>query len=68
MLALAALKVSAVALCHGVWMGFGVGLAGFLSVRVVTEKTKFAMPECAIGVLLSLREGPIIRATKPSNS
>jgi enoyl-CoA hydratase/carnithine racemase len=48
--ALAALTKPAVALCNGVWMGFGVGLSGFLSIRVITEKTKFAMPECSIGV------------------
>lgn len=46
---LATLPFPSVALCHGVWMGFGVGLAGFLDHRVVTEKTTWAMPECAIG-------------------
>jgi enoyl-CoA hydratase len=49
---LATLPFPSVALCHGVWMGFGVGLAGFLDSRVVTEKTTFAMPECSIGVHL----------------
>jgi enoyl-CoA hydratase/carnithine racemase len=49
---LATLPFPSVALCHGVWMGFGVGLAGFLDRRVVTEKTTFAMPECAIGANL----------------
>ena len=56
---LAALHVPAVALCHGVWMGFGVGLAGFLPFRIVTETTVFAMPECSIGVpryLICVRE------------
>ena len=46
---LATLPFPSVALCHGVWMGFGVGLAGFLDHRVVTEKTIWAMPECSIG-------------------
>ena len=46
---LARLPKPAIGLCHGVWMGFGVGLAGFLPIRMVTEKTVFAMPECSIG-------------------
>ena len=46
---LAKLAVPAVGLCHGVWMGFGVGLGGFLPIRVVSDKTVFAMPECSIG-------------------
>lgn len=46
---LANLPMPAAALCHGVWMGFGVGLGGFLPVRIVTETTVFAMPECSIG-------------------
>jgi enoyl-CoA hydratase/carnithine racemase len=49
---LAKLPFPSVALCSGVWMGFGVGLAGFLEHRVVTEKTVFAMPECSIGAHL----------------
>lgn len=38
-----------VSLCEGIWMGFGVGMAVFGSRRVVTETTKFAMPENSIG-------------------
>ena len=36
-------------LCHGVWMGFGMQSAHG-DVRVVTEQTVFAMPECSIGL------------------
>ncbi len=39
-----------VAWMHGIVMGGGVGLACGASHRVVTETTKFAMPEIAIGL------------------
>jgi enoyl-CoA hydratase/carnithine racemase len=39
-----------IALCDGVWMGLGVGIAAHGDIRIVTEKTLFAMPENAIGL------------------
>lgn len=38
-----------VALADGVTMGGGIGIAGHASVRVVTERSKLAMPETRIG-------------------
>ncbi len=40
-----------VAIMDGIVMGGGVGISAHGSHRIVTERTMFAMPECAIGLL-----------------
>ncbi|WP_435738253.1 enoyl-CoA hydratase/isomerase family protein [Cellulosimicrobium sp. PMB13] len=47
--ALAESPVPVVAIMDGVTMGGGVGLAGHATVRVVTERSRIAMPETRIG-------------------
>jgi len=39
-----------VAIMNGITMGGGAGIAVYASHRIVTEHTKFAMPECGIGL------------------
>ncbi|WP_018688518.1 enoyl-CoA hydratase/isomerase family protein [Ahrensia kielensis] len=40
-----------IAFMNGIVMGGGVGISAHCSNRVVTEKTKIALPECAIGLV-----------------
>jgi enoyl-CoA hydratase/carnithine racemase len=48
---IAALQKPYVALMDGVCMGGGVGISMNASHRIVTERTMWAMPECAIGLI-----------------
>ena len=43
-----------VALADGVTMGGGIGLAGHAAVRIVTERSRLAMPETRIGFVVDL--------------
>ena len=47
---LARLRKPSCAVWNGVVMGGGAGLSCYADVRVATERTVFAMPECAIGL------------------
>ncbi|MEW5297002.1 MAG: hypothetical protein WDW36_000241 [Sanguina aurantia] len=49
-LALASLPMPSVALIDGIVMGGGVGVSIYCSFRIATERTVWAMPECAIGL------------------
>jgi enoyl-CoA hydratase len=40
-----------IAIMDGIVMGGGVGISAHGSHRIVTERTMFAMPECAIGII-----------------
>lgn len=40
-----------VAIMNGIVMGGGVGLAGHARIRIVTDSTRFAMPEAGIGLI-----------------
>ncbi|MBK0420971.1 enoyl-CoA hydratase/isomerase family protein [Leucobacter sp. CSA2] len=48
--AIAASRVPVVALMDGIAMGGGIGLGGHAAHRVVTERSRLAMPEARIGI------------------
>lgn len=50
-----------VALTDGFTMGGGIGLAGHASHRITTEKSRFAMPENAIGLFCDVGVNAILR-------
>ena len=49
-LAAFASRKASVAIWNGIVMGGGAGVSCYCNVRVCTERTTFAMPECAIGL------------------
>jgi len=55
-----------VAIMDGIVMGGGVGISAHGSLRIVTENTLFAMPECAIGLVPDVG-GSYILANAPGH-
>lgn len=53
-----------VAFMHGFVMGGGVGLAGHGAMRIVTDSSRIAMPECSIGLMPDVG-GTLLLATAP---
>jgi enoyl-CoA hydratase len=57
-----------IALCEGIVMGGGIGIAGHAAFRIAADNTKFAMPEaaigfvCDVGVNAILARAPVERA------
>ena len=49
--AISASKVPVVGIMDGITMGGGIGLTGHAAVRVVTERSRLAMPETRIGIV-----------------
>lgn len=52
-----------VALCDGVVMGGGIGLAGHAEFRFATDRARFAMPESAIGFMCDVGVDAILAKT-----
>jgi enoyl-CoA hydratase len=55
-----------VAVMDGIVMGGGVGISAHGSHRIVTERTMFAMPECAIGIIPDVG-GSLLLARMPGH-
>lgn len=55
-----------VALTDGIVMGGGLGLAGHATHRITTNKSRFAMPESAIGLICDVGVNAIVRS-KPKH-
>ncbi len=55
-----------VAFMHGFVMGGGVGLAGHGAVRIVTDSSRIAMPECSIGLMPDVG-GTLLLANAPGS-
>lgn len=65
--AIAAYTKPYVAIMDGIVMGGGVGISAHGSHRIVTERTMFAMPECAIGLIPDVG-GTYLLANMPGHS
>jgi enoyl-CoA hydratase len=55
-----------IAIMDGIVMGGGVGISAHGSHRIVTERTMFAMPECAIGIIPDVG-GSLLLARMPGH-
>ena len=55
-----------IAFMDGIVMGGGVGISAHGSHRIVTERTMFAMPECAIGIIPDVG-GSLLLARMPGH-
>lgn len=49
--AIAKSKIPVIGVMDGITMGGGIGLTGHASIRVVTERSRLAMPEARIGIV-----------------